>query len=68
MNLSEKSTISISLVITLIGGILWLSWIAFATHANGAAILELQNKNKDDSNFQKEVLQRLTRIEERISK
>lgn len=41
---TEDTSLSIGLVIGLIGGILWLSHIAFLSESNAAAIDEVQKK------------------------
>lgn len=71
MKITENTTLSIGLVIAVVGGIYWLSFIAFETHANGAAIIDIQQsreqKEIDNRKFQREVLDRLIRIEGKIS-
>lgn len=59
MRLDEKTSISISLVITIISGIMWLSFVSFQTNANTTEVTEMKK-------YQREVLDRLIRIESRL--
>lgn len=54
--ITENTTLSIGLVIVLVGGVFWFSSIYFKTDANAAAVTELVK-------FVKSVDKRLKRIE-----
>lgn len=66
MKINEQTSISISLVVTLVGGIIWLSYIAFQTTANSSQIVEIKQSAKDELAYKKEVIERLSRIEEAL--
>lgn len=71
-SISEKTLLPISLVITLSGGVFWLTNIYSKQEANAQELSSL--KNKMDSKQEKidillsDILQRVTRIEEAVKR
>lgn len=70
--ITEGTLIPISLVITIIGGVIWLSVIFYKTDANADAIAELKGKQSllEDKIYlhNQDVIQRLSRIEAKLEK
>lgn len=63
--ISENTPITISLVMVIIGGVVWLSTLYAHTEANSKSIDKISTTNEE---FQKEVIQRLTRLEALIER
>lgn len=55
-NITENTTFTLSLVITIAALAFWVGGVAFKTEANAASIEKIVS-------YQQEVIQRLTRIE-----
>jgi hypothetical protein len=72
MKLTESTTVSITLVVVLVGGVGWLTTMnVLGMHtAKKVDALEskVEQKGASDQMFKEEVLQRLVRIEEKISR
>lgn len=69
--ITESTTISVGLVLILVGGLSWLSTI-YANeleHGRKITIIEqkIERKNEVDADFKREVIDRLARIEERVT-
>jgi hypothetical protein len=57
--ITENTLVPISLVITLIGGVMWLSALWWRESANAASILEIKQVIKDDKAILREDLGRI---------
>jgi hypothetical protein len=71
VKITESTTVSVTLVIAIVGGVTWLSTIYATELEHGKKIQrveeKLEKRDDDDSSFRKEVIDRLARIEERLS-
>jgi hypothetical protein len=70
--INESTLLPISLVITLAGGIIWLSALWYREEVNAASITEIKQVIKDDKAILREdiklIHEKLDRIMERLSK
>lgn len=66
--ISENTGISISLVITMAGGLVWLSTLYYKTEAIAHSISRVERKQDQYNDNQSEIIQRLSRIEGAISR
>lgn len=57
--ISESTLLPISLVITLAGGIIWLSALWYREEVNAASITEIKQTMKDDKQILREDLDRI---------
>jgi hypothetical protein len=58
-SITESTLLPISLVITLIGGVVWLSTIWYKADANAYAINEVKQSIKEDKQFLREDLTKI---------
>lgn len=69
--ITEKTLIPISLVITILGGIIWLTILAENTKANTQSLTNLETEHralaKDLVETQKKMIESLTRIETKLN-
>jgi len=68
--ITENTLVPVSLMLVLVGGVVWLSSIFYKTEANAQRLSSIENKydierDKFDKRYQ-DLIERLTRIEERI--
>lgn len=65
--ISEKTPVTISLIISLIAGLSWLFALSAKTEAMAVRVQVVEaasmDKVKEDAKFQREVIERLARIE-----
>jgi len=70
--ITQSTLLPISLVITLAGGIIWLSALWYREEVNAASITEIKQVIKDDKAILREdirlIHEKLDRIMERISR
>lgn len=69
MNLNEKTTIPLWAVIAsipaVIGGIMWLSFIAYTSNSSASQITEIKSESKE---LNKEVRMQLIQINDRLTR
>lgn len=63
MTLSEKTPVTVGLVITAIGGVFWLSMVFAQGQENAKAIAEIKAEKAEYSKTVNDINQRLSRIE-----
>lgn len=61
--ITENTGISISLVISLAGGLVWLSTLYYKTEAMAQTVNRIEVKQDQYNENQSEIIQRLSRIE-----
>lgn len=66
--ISENTGISISLVITMAGGLVWLSTLYYKTEAIAQSVSRVELKQDQYNDNQSEIIQRLSRIEGALSR
>ena len=68
MKITEGTLIPISLVIILIGGVVWLTTLYFTTQSNAAAIDKIQLKYDAISDKLDDIVIKIDRIEHLLNK
>lgn len=61
--ISENTGVSISLVISLAGGMVWLSTLYYKTEAMAQTVSRIEQKQDQYNENQSDIIQRLSRIE-----
>lgn len=71
-SVTEKTLIPLSLVITISGGVFWLTNIYSKQEANAQELIQLKNKFESKQeridDLLSDILQRVTRIEEAVKR
>ncbi len=70
--ITEKTLVPISLMIAISGGIIWLSAMWFRGESTASEVNQFKSEyklnQKEQSDLAREILQRLSRIEEAVKK
>lgn len=64
--ISENTPISISLLISIIGGIVWISNISAKAESNSQAVHRIEENQREYTKNLQEINERLSRIEGRL--
>lgn len=67
-SITEQTLIPISLVITGLGGVGWLTTMHANVSANTAVISQIKAEQRDQEKVQNEILRSLARIDERLNR